>query len=156
MSEAEKIEALLAPCGGEVIKLEDVGDEVFASGMLGVGFGVIPEGKEFYSPAKGKVTNAHEAGHAYMIETADGLELLVHIGINTVELEGEYFSPAVRARMSVSRETKLTYADVDRIRDRGYDPVTVVIVTNPDALERYEINYGKFAKGQEVMKYTLK
>ena len=156
MSNKEEKLALCSPCDGEVIKLEDVCDDVFSSGMLGVGFAVIPDGKDFFSPARGRVTNAHEASHAYMIESEQGLEILVHIGINTVELEGEYFSPLVKENMTLYKGDKLTYADVDRIMARGYDPVTVIIVTNSEKIQQFTIKYGKTEKGQDVMEYTLK
>ena len=156
MSNIDKKQTLIAPCGGEVIKLEDVCDEVFSSGMLGMGFGIIPDTKDFYSPATGKIANTHEFGHAYMINTDDGLEILVHIGIDTVELEGEFFSPVVKENMRVSSGDKLTYADTDKIMSRGYDPVVVIIITNSENLEHFKINYGKITKGQTVMEYTLK
>lgn len=156
MSNIDKKQALLSPCNGEIIKLEDVEDEVFSSGMLGMGFGIIPETKDFYSPVNGKITNAHQHGHAYMIETDDGLELLIHIGIDTVALEGECFSPVVKANMRVCQGDKLTYADVDRIRAKGFDPVVAVIITNSESVEHFKMNYGKATTGQAVMEYTLK
>lgn len=147
---------LLAPCSGEVIKLEDVCDEVFSSGTLGKGFAIIPDGKDFVSPVNGRVTNAHEAGHAYLLCAQDGLELLVHIGIDTVELEGEYFSPVVKAGMSLSQGDKLSYADTEKILERGFDPVTVVVITNPEMIDQFKITYGKVGAGDTVMEYTLK
>lgn len=156
MSNIDKKQTLLATCCGEVIKLEDVCDEVFSSGVLGKGFAIIPEGKDFFSPCSGVVSNAYETGHAYMITTNDGLELLVHIGINTVELDGEYFSPVVKAKMSVSFGDKLTYADIDKILERGYDPVCVVVITNSEKIDQFRITYGKVKSGDAVMEYTLK
>ena len=147
---------LVAACSGEVIKLEDVCDEVFSSGTLGSGFGIIPDGKDFVSPVDGKVTNAHEAGHAYLLTGRDGLEILVHIGIDTVELEGEYFSPVVKGGMSVKEGDKLAYADTEKILDRGFDPVTVTVITNPEMIDRFEITYGRVKAGDVVMEYTLK
>ena len=147
---------LLATCSGEVIKLEDVCDEVFSSGTLGKGFAIIPDGKDFISPVDGKVVNAHEAGHAYLLGSNDGLELLIHIGIDTVELEGEYFSPVVKAGMSVTQGDKLSYADTEKILDRGFDPVTVVVITNPEMIDQFKITYGKVGAGDTVMEYTLK
>ena len=156
MSNIDKKHTLLAACGGEVIKLSDVSDEVFSSGMLGEGFGIIPDGKDFFSPISGVVTNAHEAGHAYMITSDEGVELLVHLGINTVELEGEFFSPVVKVNMRVSQGDKLAYADTEKIRDRGFDPVCVVIVTNSEKLEQLKITYGKVKPKDIVMEYTIK
>ena len=147
---------LVATCSGEVIKLEDVCDEVFSSGTLGLGFGIIPEGKDFVSPVSGRVTNAHESGHAYLIAGRDGLEILVHIGIDTVELEGEYFSPVVKGGMNAKQGDKLAYADTEKILERGFDPVTMTVITNPEMIDRFEITYGKVKAGDTVMEYTLK
>lgn len=156
MSNIDKKHTLQAVCGGEVIKLEDVSDEVFSSGVLGSGFAIIPDSNDFFSPVGGEVTNAHESGHAYMITTDQGLEVLVHLGVNTVELEGEYFSPVVRAKMRVCQGDKLTYADTDKILARGYDPVAVIIVTNAEKIEQLKITYGKVNPGDAVMEYTLR
>lgn len=156
MSNIDKKQTLLATCSGEVIKLEDVSDELFSSGILGKGFAIIPDGKDFVSPIDGKVTNAHEASHAYMLTGKDGVEILIHIGVDTVELEGEYFSPSVKEGMTVSQKDKITYADTDKILERGYDPVTVTLVTNPEIIEQFKITYGKVSLGDVVMEYTLK
>ncbi len=151
-----KIHTLTATCSGEVIKLEDVNDEVFSSGMLGSGFAIIPDGKDFFSPIDGEVSNAHDEGHAYLISARNGIELLIHIGIDTVELEGEFFSPVVKAGMSVSQGDKLAYADVEKIVSRGYDPVTAVVITNPEIIDKFKITYGKVNAGDIIMEYNLK
>ncbi len=156
MSNIDEKQTLLATCGGEVIKLSDINDEVFSSGMLGDGFGIIPDGKDFYSPIDGVITNAHESGHAYMITSHTGVELLVHLGINTVELEGEYFSPVVKVNMRVSKGDKLAYADTEKIKERGYDPVAVCIITNTEKIGQFKITYGKVNPKDAVMEFTLK
>lgn len=156
MSNLDKKQTLLATCGGEVIKLDCVSDPVFSSGALGKGFAIIPDGKDFLAPVEGKVVNAHEAGHAYLLAGRDGLELLVHIGIDTVELEGEYFSPAVKAGMSIKQGDRLAYADTEKILSRGYDPVAVNIITNPEMIDQFKITYGKIKAGEAVLEYTLK
>lgn len=156
MSNIDKKHTLLATCSGEVIKLSDVNDEVFSSEMLGKGFAIIPSGNDFFSPVDGVITNAHEAGHAYMIKADCGLEVLVHLGINTVELEGEFFSPVVKMNMRVSQGDKLAYADTDKIMARGFDPVCVVIVTNSEEIEHMKITYGKASARDSVLEFTLK
>jgi len=151
-----KVYTLTAACSGEIIKLEDVADEAFSSGVLGSGFAIIPNGKDFYSPVDGKIANAHDEGHAYLISARNGIELLIHIGIDTVELEGEYFSPVVKAGMSVSQGDKLVYADTEKILSRGYDPVTAVVITNPEIVDKFKITYGKVNAGDIIMEYNLK
>ena len=149
------VHTVKAVCDGEVIKLESVSDEVFSSGMLGKGFAIIPNGKDFVSPIDGRVTEAHEAGHAYAIAGNDGIEILVHIGIDTVELDGEGFAPVVKSGMSVLQCDKLTYADTEKIIGRGFDPVTVVVITNSERMKDFKINYGKVKAGETVLEYTL-
>ncbi len=156
MSSLDKKQTLLATCSGRVIKLEEVSDQVFSSGALGKGFAIIPDGKDFVSPIDGKIVSAHESGHAYLLTGRDGLELLVHIGVDTVELDGEYFSPIVKAGMSVAEGDKIAYADTEKIQLRGYDPVTVNIITNPEMIDQFKITYGKVNAGDAVMEYTLK
>ncbi|MBO5313084.1 MAG: PTS glucose transporter subunit IIA [Clostridia bacterium] len=156
MSEYNEIHTLLATCSGEVIRLEDVSDEVFSSGMLGTGFAIIPENNDFFSPVSGKITNAYETGHAYSITTKEGIDVLVHIGVDTVELDGQYFNPVVKTDMSVSQGDKLAQADTGNILSRGYDPVTVVIVTNPERLNKFSISYGKINAKGVVMEYSIK
>ena len=149
------VHTVKAVCDGEVIKLESVSDEVFSSGMLGKGFAIIPNGKDFVSPIDGRVTEAHEAGHAYAIAGNDGIEILVHIGIDTVELDGEGFAPVVKSGMSVSQCDKLTYADTEKIIGRGFDPVTIVVITNSEKRKDFKINYGKVKAGDVVLEYAL-
>lgn len=156
MSNIDKKQTLLATCSGEVVKLEDVCDEVFSSGILGKGFAIIPSGNDFFSPVSGTVTNAYDTGHAYMITSKDGLEVLVHIGIDTVELDGEFFSPVVKTNMSVSQGDKLGYADTSNILSRGYDPITPIVITNPEKIENLKITYGKVKALDVIMEYTLK
>lgn len=151
-----KVYSITATCDGEVIKLEDVNDEVFSSGILGLGFAIIPDGKEFFAPADGKIENAHEEGHAYLISAKNGVEILIHIGIDTVELGGEFFSPIVKAGMSVSQGDKLAYADVEKIVSRGYDPVTAVVITNPEMIDKMKVTYGHVKAGDVIMEYNIK
>lgn len=146
---------MISPCSGEVIPLEKVNDEVFSSGILGRGFAIVPSEKDFFSPCSGIVSNAYDTGHAYMINTDEGLDVLVHIGINTVELDGEYFSPIVKTNMKVSKGDKISYADVENIKLRGYDPVTVVVITNPERLDYFNVSYGKIKAGDTAFEYTL-
>lgn len=155
MDKTDKKQTLLATCTGEVVRLEDVCDEVFSSGVLGKGFAIIPSEKDFFSPVNGIVSNAYDTGHAYMIKEENGAEILVHIGINTVELDGEYFSPVVKSNMKVSKGDKLAYADIENILSRGYDPITVIIITNPEKIDYFQVNYGKIKAGDVALEYTM-
>ena len=149
------LHTMKAVCDGDVIKLENVPDEVFSSGMLGGGFAIIPKGDNFVCPVDGKVTEAHAEGHAYMLTSNDGIELLVHIGIDTVELEGRCFTSFVKKGDIVSKGEKLATVDIKKIIELGYDPVTVVIVTNDEIVSKKTIKYGKIKAGETALEYSL-
>ncbi len=153
-SKREKTHSLLAVCDGQCLPLADMADEVFASGMLGTGVAIEPTGKTFYSPVSGRVDNVTATGHAYTICAEDGLDVLVHIGVDTVGLGGEGFAPAVRPGQSLHAGDRLAEADVDLIRSRGYAATTAVIVTTPERMTDIKYQYGTAAGGRDaVMSY---
>ena len=145
-----------APTDGEVIELENITDEVFSSGIMGEGFGVLPTSKKIYAPIGGKVENIHRANHAYSIASDDGFDVLVHIGIDTVELDGECFEPLVKVGDTVERGDKIAIADIDKILEKGFDPVVVVIVSSEDKIDSTRVNVGECKAGDEAMNFYLK
>ena len=153
MKEKQKI---LAPCEGEIIPLEGVSDEVFSSGIMGEGFAVLPTSKRFYSPVSGRVENAYRTAHAYSIVSDSGLEILVHIGIDTVELDGELFEGKVVTGDEVKAGELIAIADVDKILERGFDPVCVVVISNSERVHSTELNIGKCASSDTAMLYEIK
>ncbi len=149
-------QAIFAPCDGEVIALENVTDEVFSSGVMGDGFGVLPSAKNIYSPVSGKIENAYKTGHAYSIVTDDGLDVLVHIGIDTVELDGECFEKQADTGDYIKKGELLCVADINKILEKGFDPVVVVVISNSETLHSTEIKYGACYSGDEVFLYEIK
>lgn len=147
---------IVAPVDGEVIELENVCDEVFSSGVMGDGFAIIPTSKKFFSPVNGKVENAYKTGHAYTIVTDDGFDILIHVGIDTVELEGECFEKKISTGECLKKGDILLEADINKIMERGFDPVCVVVVSNSDKMHNIEINYGPCYSGDPVMSYEQK
>lgn len=123
--------ALLAPATGEAVALADVSDAMFAGGDLGVGAGVVPADGRIVAPADATVTTVFPTGHAVGLRLADGTELLVHIGFNTVALGGEHFEPAVADGQQVAAGDLLVTFDHEAVAAAGYDITTVVIVTRP-------------------------
>lgn len=148
--------AILSPCDGEIIPLSDITDEVFSSGVMGEGFGVLPTSKKIASPVSGKIENAYKTGHAYTIITDDGLDILVHIGIDTVELEGACFEAKVEGGDYIKNGELLCIADIDKILEKGFDPVVVVVISNSEKLHSQEIKYGKTYTADEVLLYEIK
>ncbi|MFT3877550.1 MAG: beta-glucoside-specific PTS transporter subunit IIABC [Propioniciclava sp.] len=118
-----------APMSGTAIDLADVDDKVFSSGAMGVGFGIVPDDGRVVAPVDGKVIVA--MGHAFGIRTATGVEILVHVGIDTVQLKGAPFSQVIAKGTEVRAGDVLAIADLDAIRRADLDPTTVVLVTNP-------------------------
>ena len=114
--------------------LENVADPVFSSGALGNGVGIVPSDGRVVAPASGTVVTAMDSGHAYGIKTDDGVEVLIHVGLDTVNLKGEGFTPKVSAGERVGRGEPLVDADLKVIRDAGYDPTTILVVTNTASL----------------------
>ena len=112
MSLFQKNHQLLAVCNGNAQSLANVPDEAFASGMLGQGVTVFPTGGRFVSPVAGRIESIAESRHAYTILSEDGLELLIHIGVDTVELKGECFTPLVKEGQTVRVGDALADADL--------------------------------------------
>ncbi|HEY3547847.1 MAG TPA: beta-glucoside-specific PTS transporter subunit IIABC [Propionicimonas sp.] len=119
-----------APVSGAVVPLGEVKDKVFASGALGKGIGIVPSSGKVYSPFAGTVVTAFPTGHAFGIKSTDGVEALIHIGIDTVQLEGKGFAAAVTQGQLVEAGDLLVAVDLDVVKAAGYDPTTVVVITN--------------------------
>ena len=131
---AEPTTAALAPVAGTATPLEKVADPVFSSGALGSGVGILPTEGRVVAPVAGTVITAMDSGHAYGIKTDDGVEVLIHIGLDTVNLKGEGFSPKVSTGQRVDRGDPLVDVDLAAVREAGYDPTTILVVTNTASL----------------------
>ena len=139
---AMRAEVLLAPMTGAAIRMTEVPDPVFASEAMGTGAAVRPTEGRLYAPAAGTVTVLAETGHALGMTTDAGAEVLMHIGIDTVTLEGKPFAAHVKVGDRVEAGQLLMDVDLDAIRAAGLDPVTPVIVTNTDAYTSVTPNVG--------------
>ena len=123
---------IASPAEGKVISLSEVADATFAQEILGKGAAIVPEKGVIYAPFDGKVDVMFETGHAVGLVGENGVELLVHIGIDTVNLEGKYFSPKKAAGDVVKKGDVLIEFDIEKIKEAGYDVTTPVIVSNTD------------------------
>lgn len=115
---------------GTVISLENVPDQVFSQKMMGDGFAVELTDGHVYAPVSGDVTLVFPTGHAFGITTADGLEILIHLGIDTVELNGKGFDGKVKQGDSISQGDLLTVMDLDFIKENGKSVISPVIFTS--------------------------
>ncbi len=121
---------LATPVRGTIIPLKEVKDEAFSSGLLGKGLAVIPSEGKVYAPADGIVSTLFPTNHAVGITTADGVEVLIHVGMDTVNLKGQYFQPAVAQGDSVTKGQLLLSFDKDALEKEGYSIVTPIIISN--------------------------
>lgn len=134
----EKI-VLVSPLKGKVLKLSEVKDEAFSSGVLGKGAAIEPEEGVLYAPADGTVSALFPTGHAIGLTTQTGLELLMHVGMDTVQLDGKGFQAFVETGDVVKQGQKLLAFDMELISEAGYSLATPVLVTNCDEFEQVEM-----------------
>ena len=129
--EAKADLTLTSPMAGELVALSDVNDEAFSAGALGPGVAISPAAHAVVvAPCDGKVTVAYPTGHAYGLKSASGVQILIHIGMDTVKLDGKGFTPRVSKGDIVKRGDVLAEVDWDVIREAGYDTITPMVVTN--------------------------
>ena len=131
-----------APIKGNVIPSADIPDETFAAGVLGEGVGIEPEEGVVYAPFDGEISSTTDTRHAIGISSPDGMELLIHVGVNTVAMEGDGFELFCAEGDQVRAGQKLMTFDIDKIKAAGYSTTTAVLVTNSDDYPGLEIHEG--------------
>lgn len=127
---ASKETIINSPLEGKIIPLQEVSDPTFAEGLLGKGIAVEPTNGQVIAPFDGSVVSLFQTKHAIGLRSEDGLELLIHIGLDTVNLEGKYFEAHVEQEQAVKQGDLLITFDIEKIKGAGYPTVTPVIVTN--------------------------
>lgn len=130
-TECEK-NTIYSPLKGEAIELKKVSDTTFADELLGKGFAVNPSEGKIVSPFEGKVVSLFPTKHAICLVSNDGIEVLIHIGFNTVELDGKYYKEHVKEGDTVSKGQALITFDIKGIKKAGYETTTPVVITNSD------------------------
>lgn len=146
------IQVLYAPVTGKMVSLEEVPDPVFSSGTMGKGVGFQPEKNEICAPCDGKIIMIADTLHAFGMETECGAELLIHIGLDTVDLNGEGFKKLAREGQKVSCGTPVISADLAFMKEKGIVMTTPMVVTNSDEFELEIRDCGDVAAGEtEVM-----
>lgn len=144
--------AVYSPLEGKLIPMTEVPDETFASKALGDGVAVIPEKGCVYAPFDGEVEMVYDTGHAIGLVREDGMEVLIHVGINTVELGGKYYTAKVSNGQKIKKGDLLLEFDMDEIAKAGYSLVTPVIVTNSDEYEGLtRKEHGRVEPGDQII-----
>ncbi len=147
----ESKKTLVSPVDGKVIPLAQVEDEAFSSGSIGTGYAVKFEGNQVVAPINGEVATCFPTGHAIGIK-ADASDVIIHIGIDTVNMHGEGFHVAVKEGDIVKKGDLLVKVDSKFIQEKGYDPVTMVLLTNGNTVSLSAENCIVKA-GDEVAEY---
>ena len=140
------------PVPGEAIPAEQIADETFASGMLGFTVGVQPVEGKVFAPADGTISMLFDTFHAIGMETADGAELLIHVGVDTVNMKGEGFTCFVKEGDKVKAGQKLIAFDINKIVQAGYSPTTAVLLTNSDDYSNFMVKkMGRTERMEEML-----
>lgn len=119
-----------APIKGKSVELKEVSDPVFADGIMGKGVAIIPEEGVVYSPVDGVISALFETKHAIGITSDDGVEILIHVGIDTVKLKGKHYTACIEKDQNVKKGDKLLEFDIEAIKEEGYDVITPVLIAN--------------------------
>lgn len=146
---------IFSPVKGQIVDLSSVEDEVFSKKMMGDGLAIEPEDGLFHAVADGELTMVFKTGHAFGMKLKNNVEILVHIGIDTVELEGEGFEILKEQGSSVKAGEAIVKVDLEKLRQKGYKLITPVIITGPESYKNLEKAKGQVDINSEIMTLTL-
>lgn len=153
---AEVSKNVYAPVKGEAVKLSEIDDEVFSSGAMGEGIAIIPSEGRIYAPCDGEISIFADTGHAIGITADNGAELLIHVGMDTVTLEGEGFFPKAAQGDRVKKGQLLLEFDIGLIKSKGLQTTTPVVVTNSDDFASLvQVNHGNVNNETEIFKMEV-
>lgn len=148
---------ILSPMSGNIIPLEDIEDKAFSEKRLGEGIAIeITDGKVI-APFDGEITSTYKSNHCVVIRSEEGIELLIHVGLETIKLQGEGFTQHVALMQKVKQGDIILEADLDLIKKKGKSIISPIIITNMGRLESMEKSDGTVEKGiSKIMTVTLK
>ena len=152
----KKPETLNASVSGTVIPITEVEDEVFSQKMMGDGYAIRPTDGVIYAPTDGVVTQAFKTKQAVVFHTNNGIDLLIHVGLDTVELKGDGLTIHVSDGQKVKAGEPLITADFDYIKEQGKKTDVIVVLMNPDKINSFDVTYGEIAANEPVCKIKLK
>lgn len=156
-SKKKNIIELTAPLTGAAVALSEVPDEAFAQGIIGDGIAIQPSLGKLVAPCDGIVAHLIDTHHAIVVAHDSGVEVMMHIGVNTVALKGEGFQPVVKTGDKVSKGQTLIEFDMELIQSKGYPVITPVIMANAEVVKQLEKFSGQVQAGvDKVMNVTVK
>lgn len=142
-----------APVAGKLVSIKEVSDPTFGDEILGKGAAIIPSDGRVYAPVDGKVATVFPTGHAIALVGSDGEEILIHVGLDTVKLNGKYFTIHVEEEQQIKKGELLLEADLDQIRAAGYDVITPIVVCNTDDFTQVQPETpGEVKQGDDILK----
>ncbi|WP_238902932.1 PTS glucose transporter subunit IIA [Clostridium sp. YIM B02506] len=147
----QELESIYSPLNGRLVKLSEVNDETFSSELMGKGIAIEPSNGRVVSPVNGTVEVLFNTKHAVAIKSDNGAEILIHVGIDTVELEGKYFKSHINQGDRVEAGDLLVEFDGKAIKDEGYDIVTSIIITNTTSYSEIRASEQEKIKEKEVL-----
>ena len=143
---------IAAPVSGKLVSLKEVSDPMFSEEILGKGVAIIPDDGKIYAPADGTVHTVFPTGHAVAMTSRNGAEILIHVGLDTVKLDGRHFTIHASAGQEVKKGELLLEADVEQIKAEGYDIVTPIIIYNADSFAEFKVaETVNVASGDEIL-----
>jgi PTS system beta-glucosides-specific IIC component len=148
--QGNKIE-ISSPVKGEIVPITQVPDETFSQEMVGKGVAIVPSDGKFYAPADGELVALFPTGHAFCINSSDGAEILVHIGIDTVKLEGKYYTIHGKQGTSVKKGDLIVEVDIEGVKSEGYNVITPMIVSNFSKFSNLEKKSGAVDVGDAAI-----
>jgi len=148
-------DTVAAPVGGDVIPLEAIADPVFSEGILGKGCGIEPIGEEIVAPFNGTVSQIADTRHAIGLTSESGIELLIHVGVDTVDMKGDGFQILVHSGDRVKRGQRLMTFSIDKIKAANHAVTVVVVVTNTDDYaDVLLLGRGPKARSEEILRVS--
>jgi glucose-specific phosphotransferase system IIA component len=145
----DKTFSLGAPVQGKCVPLQEVPDPTFGEGMMGKGIAIIPDGEYIVAPCDGVVEMVFRTGHAITMTTSVGADVLIHVGLDTVKLDGKYFTTLVGNGDAVKAGDRLIKFDREKITEEGYNMITPMVICNSDQFSNFETLTGHDVKAED-------
>ncbi len=144
-----------AECKGTVVPMENIPDEVFSQGILGQCIGIDPAEGKVFAPVDGEITQAPDSGHALGLMSIGGVEVLIHVGVDTVDMNGDGFTPRVKEGDKVKKGQLLLEMDLDKIAAAKHPAVVITVITNTDEFASVEsVASGAVEPGADLLKIS--